>query len=217
MSKARAMMACRAMALPVALTDLPDVTKRLFGAEPSSMRSRTAEESSGADYPCDTAPSRPDLRAPDGSRDRRLRRVLDAGLSNRSVACMASPRTIIRIVGAAKASIGRGTKSRPGQNRSPRPSSGSTPDAQARAPLPSSSWGLRQILIIEAGHVVCPRRGLVDIEHCRKCPASGVADGLACASQPITLVDRAGPVLAPLSGSRSRLKAYRDIAKSIRG
>jgi len=56
-----------------------------------------------------------------------------------------------------------------------------------------------RILIIEAGQVVCPRRGLVDIEDCWMCPAYGgpapdVADGLACATVPITLDPRAGLV-----------------------
>jgi hypothetical protein len=52
-----------------------------------------------------------------------------------------------------------------------------------------------RVLIIEAGQVVCPRRGLVDIEHCWMCPAyrgpaRGVADGIACATEPISLDPR---------------------------
>ena len=53
----------------------------------------------------------------------------------------------------------------------------------------------RRILTIEGGQVVCPRRGLVDIEECWFCPAyrgivTGVTSGLACATEPITLDSR---------------------------
>jgi hypothetical protein len=52
-------------------------------------------------------------------------------------------------------------------------------------------------LIVEAGQVVCPRRGIVDIEQCWACPAyrgaaPGVADGLVCSTEPVTLDPRAG-------------------------
>jgi hypothetical protein len=54
-----------------------------------------------------------------------------------------------------------------------------------------------RILAIEAGQVVCPRRGIVDIERCWACPAyrggaPGIADGLVCATEPITLDPRTG-------------------------
>ncbi len=54
-----------------------------------------------------------------------------------------------------------------------------------------------RILIVEAGQVVCPRRGIVDIEQCWACPAyrgaaPGVADGLVCSTEPVTLDPRAG-------------------------
>lgn len=54
-----------------------------------------------------------------------------------------------------------------------------------------------RILTVEAGQVVCPRRGIVDIEQCWVCPAyrggaPGVADGLVCATEPITIAPRAG-------------------------
>ena len=54
-----------------------------------------------------------------------------------------------------------------------------------------------RILAVEAGQVVCPRRGIVDIEQCWVCPAHrggapGVADGLLCVTEPITFAPRAG-------------------------
>ena len=56
-----------------------------------------------------------------------------------------------------------------------------------------------RILTVEAGQVVCPRRGSVDIEQCWVCPAyrgpaEGVVDGLVCATEPTTLAPRAGPI-----------------------
>jgi len=49
-----------------------------------------------------------------------------------------------------------------------------------------------RILTVEAGQVVCPRQGIIDIEQCWVCPAyrggaPGVVDGLVCATEPITL------------------------------
>ena len=55
----------------------------------------------------------------------------------------------------------------------------------------------QRILTVEAGQVVCPRRGIVDVELCWVCPAyrggaPGVVDGLDCATEPITLAPWAG-------------------------
>ena len=47
-----------------------------------------------------------------------------------------------------------------------------------------------RVLGIEAGQVVCPRRGIVDIEDCWTCPAyhglsTGHIEGLVCATDPM--------------------------------
>ena len=49
-----------------------------------------------------------------------------------------------------------------------------------------------RILAVEAGQVMCPRRGIVDIEDCWMCPAyrgltGGQIEGLACSTEPMTL------------------------------
>ncbi len=49
-----------------------------------------------------------------------------------------------------------------------------------------------RILAVEAGQVMCPRRGIVDIEDCWVCPAyrgltGGQVEGLACSTEPMTL------------------------------
>lgn len=48
-----------------------------------------------------------------------------------------------------------------------------------------------RILIIEAGQVMCPRRGIVDLDDCWACPAylgmSGWIEGLVCSPAPVIL------------------------------
>jgi hypothetical protein len=49
-----------------------------------------------------------------------------------------------------------------------------------------------RILAVEAGEVMCPRRGIVDIEDCWVCPAyrgltGGQVEGLACSRAAMTL------------------------------
>jgi hypothetical protein len=48
-----------------------------------------------------------------------------------------------------------------------------------------------RILAVEAGQVVCPRRGIVDIAECWLCPAylgmsGGHVEGLVCSTEPVT-------------------------------
>lgn len=71
--------------------------------------------------------------------------------------------------------------------------------------LPSSSSIRRpheRILAIEAGQVVCQRRGIVDIEDCWTCPSyqglsSGRIEGLLCGAEgfelPGAVESRVGP------------------------
>jgi hypothetical protein len=52
---------------------------------------------------------------------------------------------------------------------------------------PMRSRGHDRILAVEAGQVVCPRRGPIDIEHCWACPAydglsTGRFEGVVCRS-----------------------------------
>jgi hypothetical protein len=54
----------------------------------------------------------------------------------------------------------------------------------------SRSRSRTRILSVEAGQVVCPRRGLVDIELCWTCPAYDgwrFADGEAVACRSVTI------------------------------
>jgi hypothetical protein len=49
-----------------------------------------------------------------------------------------------------------------------------------------------RILTVEEGQVMCPRRGVVDIEDCWVCPAyrgltGGQSEGLACSTKPMML------------------------------
>lgn len=49
-----------------------------------------------------------------------------------------------------------------------------------------------RILTVEEGQVMCPRRGIVDIEDCWMSPAyrgltGGQVEGLACSTEPMTL------------------------------
>lgn len=49
-----------------------------------------------------------------------------------------------------------------------------------------------RILTVEAGQVMCPLRGMVDIEDCWVCPAyqgltGGQVEGLACSGEPMTV------------------------------
>jgi hypothetical protein len=48
-----------------------------------------------------------------------------------------------------------------------------------------------RILAIEEGRVMCPRRGIVDLEDCWTCPAyrgmSGWIEGLVCSTAPVIL------------------------------
>ena len=48
------------------------------------------------------------------------------------------------------------------------------------------------VLAVEGGQVVCPRRGIVDVEICWVCPAyrgltTGLREGVICATQPVFL------------------------------
>ena len=48
-----------------------------------------------------------------------------------------------------------------------------------------------RVLTIEAGQVVCPRRGVVDLELCWMCPAyrglsAGRVEGLVCGADPLS-------------------------------
>ena len=49
-----------------------------------------------------------------------------------------------------------------------------------------------RILSVEAGRLMCPRRGIVDIEDCWICPAyrgmgGGPVEGLICSTAPVSL------------------------------
>jgi hypothetical protein len=58
---------------------------------------------------------------------------------------------------------------------------------RSRRPPPAHE----RILTIEAGQVMCPRRGIVDLEECWACPAylgmSGWIEGLVCSTAPMVL------------------------------
>lgn len=52
--------------------------------------------------------------------------------------------------------------------------------------------GRERVLAIEGGQVVCPRRGIVDLEMCWVCPAyrgltTGQREGLICGTEPVFL------------------------------
>lgn len=58
---------------------------------------------------------------------------------------------------------------------------------RSRLQRPHSSPGER-LLAVDEGQIVCPRRGLVDIEACWICPSyrgmsSGRVEGLLCATE----------------------------------
>lgn len=49
-----------------------------------------------------------------------------------------------------------------------------------------------RVLAVEGGQVVCPRRGIVDLEVCWSCPAyrgltTGLREGLICGTEPAFL------------------------------
>ena len=57
----------------------------------------------------------------------------------------------------------------------------------------------QRVLTVEGGRVMCPRRGVVDIEGCWACPAyegvsGGSMDDLACSTKPVVMPFRSpGP------------------------
>lgn len=60
----------------------------------------------------------------------------------------------------------------------------------SRSPRPRQTR--ERVLAIEAGQVVCPRRGIVDLESCWICPAyrgltTGHTEGLICGTEPVFL------------------------------
>jgi hypothetical protein len=49
-----------------------------------------------------------------------------------------------------------------------------------------------RVLAVEGGQVVCPRRGIVDLEMCWECPAyrgltTGHREGIICGTEPVFL------------------------------
>jgi hypothetical protein len=49
-----------------------------------------------------------------------------------------------------------------------------------------------RVLAVEGGQVVCPRRGIVDLELCWECPAyrgltTGQREGVLCGTEPVFL------------------------------
>jgi len=49
-----------------------------------------------------------------------------------------------------------------------------------------------RVLAVEGGQVVCPRRGIVDLELCWSCPAyrgltTGLREGVICGTEPVFL------------------------------
>jgi hypothetical protein len=53
---------------------------------------------------------------------------------------------------------------------------------------PATSY--EQVLVVDEGQVVCPRRGTVDVELCFICPRfrgfhEGITEGLVCAYEPV--------------------------------
>lgn len=65
-----------------------------------------------------------------------------------------------------------------------------------------------RVLAIEAGQVVCPRRGIVDLERCWVCPAyrgltTGRREGLICGTEPV-FMPVAGPWPLPPLGPQER-------------
>jgi hypothetical protein len=69
------------------------------------------------------------------------------------------------------------------------------------------SDGTRRSLEIEGGQVVCPRRGIVDIERCWTCRdyrglGTGRTEGLLCAASTASILDSLWPV-----GSRGRRRS----------
>ena len=64
-------------------------------------------------------------------------------------------------------------------------------------------------LAVEAGQVVCPRQGVIDVESCWMCPAyggltTGAREGVICGTQPAFLsIAARWPVGYPGSGEHS--------------
>ena len=49
-----------------------------------------------------------------------------------------------------------------------------------------------RVLAVESGQVICPRRGMVDLERCWNCPAyrgltTGPREGVICGTEPVFL------------------------------
>lgn len=64
-----------------------------------------------------------------------------------------------------------------------------------------------RILAVEGGQVVCPRRGIIDLEVCWTCPAyrgltTGSTEGLICGTEPVFLSIAARWPVAELSADR---------------
>jgi hypothetical protein len=65
----------------------------------------------------------------------------------------------------------------------------------------------QRILAVEAGQVVCPRRGIVDLERCWNCPdydglSGGRIEGVVCRADPSgfdTDAERAAAVMGPFA------------------
>jgi hypothetical protein len=61
----------------------------------------------------------------------------------------------------------------------------------------SSRPSHQRVLAVEAGQVMCPRRGVVDIEDCWVCPAyqgmgGGPLEGLVCSTRPVVMPSAMG-------------------------
>jgi hypothetical protein len=56
---------------------------------------------------------------------------------------------------------------------------------------PSGRPSNQRVLAVEGGQVLCPRRGVVDIEGCWVCPAyqgmSGPMDTVVCSTKPVVM------------------------------
>jgi hypothetical protein len=57
---------------------------------------------------------------------------------------------------------------------------------------PSGRATNRRVLAVEGGQVLCPRRGVVDIEGCWACPAylgmtGETMDGVVCSTRPVVM------------------------------
>jgi hypothetical protein len=58
----------------------------------------------------------------------------------------------------------------------------------------------QRVLAVEGGQVLCPRRGVVDIEGCWVCPAyqgmSGPMDSVVCSTKPVVMPSGFGSRIA---------------------